>query len=139
MKSDPETIVEAFYGAWLMCDIDAALAFVADDIRVAQHYSDPELPFTGETTGREALRQRFQMILAAWRFVSCHPTVLVVEAGVVRAVCPFVIEHLATRERFEGRFRHIIEVREGRITSFDEYVDIARLRSFLKLLGVAVA
>jgi ketosteroid isomerase-like protein len=139
MRKDPEGIVEAFYRAWLVRDVEAALAYCDDRIRVAQHFSDPALPFTGETVGTADFRARLLLVARSWEFLSSDPVHSLVGPETIKSHCPFVIRHLATGEVFDGTFRHLWGVRDGRIIALDEYIDIARLKAFLRLLEAPAA
>lgn len=134
MKNDAETIVESFNAAWFLRDLPAALANLSDDIRFAQHFSDPALPFAGETVGKGAMRERLAMILANWHFLEYRPTHIVTEGSTVRTICPFVVRHRPTGDSFDGTFRHIWTVQDSKINAIDEYLDLARLKAFLRLL-----
>lgn len=137
MQSNAEAVVEAFYAAYAVADVRTALSYMTDDVRFAQHFDDVALPFTGETVGKDAIAQRLAMIQTSWTFLQYGPPRLVVEGEVVRGICPFLVQHRASGETFDGTFRHIWTVRDGRIASIDEYLDVERLRAFLRLLGVS--
>lgn len=138
MQNGPEAIVEAFYAAWILRDLEAVLAYLSDDFRLSQHFSDPMLPFTGETVGKAAAGARLKMILDEWQFLKFEPTLTVSDGTSVRTTCAIALKHLQTGEIFEGTFRHVWEVRDGKLASVDEYLDVDRLRSFLRLLGLPV-
>lgn len=136
MQNGPEAIVDAFYAAWILRDIETVAAYFSDNFRLSQHFSDPMLPFTGETIGKAAALARLQMILGEWRFLKFEPTLTVADGTSVRTTCPFILQHLRTGEIFDGSFRHIWRVSDGKLASVDEYLDVDRLRAFLRLLGL---
>ena len=137
MRADPVAVVDSFYAAWFARDVDAAASLVGDLVRLTQHIEDPALPFVGTTVGKPAFQQRLEMIFAEWRFLSALPRHLNVEREKVRTVCAFEVLHLATGEVFDGTLRHHWIVRDGLIIHCDEYLDVARLKAFLRLLGLS--
>jgi ketosteroid isomerase-like protein len=136
VQASPEEIVEAYYRSHVLGDIAASLAYLHDDVRIAQHFNDPALPFSGETLGKPAAETRLRMILADWHFIEVTPTYTAVGSDEVRSLCPFVVMHRRTGETFEGTFRHVWKFCDGRIIALDEFIDVARLKSFLRLLGL---
>lgn len=135
-QNDPEAVVAAFYTAWLARDVPAMLAYIANDMQLSQHFEDLALPFPGTTSGKDAFKARIEMIFADWSFDEARPKTLLADELTVRASCPFVLRHIATGETFEGTLRHVWRVREDRIFQCDEYLDVARLKAFLRLLGL---
>lgn len=139
MKDDAETVVEAFHAAWIIGDVEAAMAYCHADIRVTLHYRDRALPFAGETVGWEPARRRLYQTAQAWEFLDMRQTHTTVTPTVVRSWVPFVMRHRATRAVLEGTFRHVWTLRDGKIIGFDGYADIALLKSFLRLIGLPAA
>jgi ketosteroid isomerase-like protein len=134
VRSDPEGVIVGFYQAWLLRDVAAAMAYCHPDIRFAQHFTDPELPFTGETIGVKALEARVNQVFTEWVFLDGKLLNLDVDGESARSQCPFRARHIATGEVFDGTFRYRWMVRNGQITEIDEFTDIARLKAFLQLL-----
>lgn len=135
-QNDPEAVVAAFYTAWLARDVPVMLAYLSDDVRLSQHFEDAALPFPGATTGKAAFKARMDMILADWCFDEARPKTSLADPSTVRSSVPFLLRHIATGETFEGTLRHVWGVRDDRIFQCDEYLDIARLKAFLRLLGL---
>ena len=136
MRSDTEGVIVGFYQAWQLRDVPATLAYCHPDIRVAQHFTDPDLPFAGETTGVVALEARLKQIFEEWIFLEAKFLTLEVDGATARSQSPFVVRHIATGDEFDGTFRHRWVVQNGQVTEIDEYTDIARLKAFLRLLRV---
>ena len=136
MLSDPEVVVDRFYKAWFQADMPGIAACLDEHIRLSQHFADPALPFTGETYGRGACVIRLAKINADWCFLKAIPVHNYVDQDTVRTSVEVEIRHLESGETFEGTLRHIWRVRNRLITECDEYVDVARLKAFLRLLGL---
>lgn len=135
METSLESVVNGFYAAWILRDVPALLAYLSDDVKLTQHFEDPALPFAGATVGKRALKARIEMIFNDWVFDHAKPINIPVDHETMRTRCPCVIRHIATGQSFDGSLRHVWVVREGRIVQIDEYLDISRLKAFLRLLG----
>lgn len=139
MKEDAETVVDAFHAAWIIGDVETAMSYCHADIRVTLHYRDHALPFAGETVGWEPARRRLYQTVQAWEFLEMRQTHTSVTPTEVRSWVPFVMRHRATRASFEGTFRHVWTLQDGKIIGFDGFLDIALLKSFLRLIGLPAA
>lgn len=137
MKSDPATVVDAFYQAWLVRDVDTAMAYCHEDVMLAQHVSTDVLPFAGTTIGKGRLEDRMRLAFRDWHFDKAQHTILGIDGGTVRTTCAFSTRHLASGEILEGRMRHVFEVEDGRIRHIDEYHDAPMLEAFVRLAAAA--
>ncbi len=81
---------------------------------------------------------RIAKINADWCFLKAIPNHNYIDQDTVRTSVEVEIRHLESGETFEGTLRHVWRVRNGLITELDEYVDVARLKAFLRLLGLPV-
>lgn len=133
MKCDPATIVEAFYQAWLVRDVDTAMAYCHDDVMLALHVSAQVLPFAGTTIGKGRFDERMRLVFRDWHFDKALHTILGVDGTTVRSTCVFTVRHIPTGEILEGRMRHVIEVVDGRIRQVDEYHDAPMVEAFMRL------
>jgi ketosteroid isomerase-like protein len=115
------TLVQNAYAAFGRGDIAAVLDMLADDVE----WSSPRtLPHGGEFRGKAAVAGFFQSIGANWQSLS-----LEVEAvgevgselafGILRAEGP-----RTSGERQSYGAAHAFTIRNGKITSFREYVDL---------------
>ena len=139
MQSDPATIVEAFYQAWLVRDVDTAMAYCHDGVTLAQHVSTDVLPFAGTTIGKGRFDERMRLVFRDWVFEKALPTILSVDlgTGVVRTTCVFAARHVPTGELLEGRMRHVFEVIDGRIRYLDEFHDAPMIEAFMRLAAAS--
>ncbi len=135
MKSDAEALIDAFYEAWRARDIEASLAYFTDDIHIIFHFGNSVL-FSGESRGKGAAREKLGQSGDGWDFVELRQRYNHVEPDLVRCSCPFVIRHVRTGAVLEGTLRHIFSLRDGRISTFEAFIDVALLRSFLRLFRV---
>lgn len=139
MKSDPATVVDAFYQAWLVRDVDTAMAYCHDDVTLAQHVSTDVLPFAGTTIGKGRFDDRMRLVFRDWHFDKALHTILGIDGETVRATCAFTVRHLPTGEVLEGRMRHLFEVADGRIRHVDEFHDAPMIEAFMRLTAATAA
>lgn len=134
MKSDPETLVDAFYAAWRALDPPAALAYCTDDVHIVFHFG-PMLLFSGECRGKEAALRQLTEAGKGWEYLELKQFYNSVEPGLVRCTCPFVFRHTRSRAILEGTLRHVFTLRDGQIAKFEAFLDVALLNSFLRMAG----
>lgn len=138
VKNDAETIVDAFYAAWRARDTEAGLSYFTDDIHVVFHFG-PALLFSGESRGKAAAREKMSQSEADWEFLQLRPVYRHVSPDLVRCSCPFIFRHVRTGALMEGTLRHVFTLRDSRISKFEAFVDIALVKSFLRMIGLRTA
>lgn len=60
-----------------------------------------------------------------------------VDSDLVRCSCPFLFRRVRTGALLEGTLRHVFTLRDGRISKFEAFLDIALLKSFMRLVGLS--
>lgn len=135
MKSDAETLVDAFYASWRARDIETSLHYFDDDVHIVFHFGSSVI-FSGESRGKAAAREKLEKSGDGWQFVELKQTYSHVEPDLVRCSCPFVIRHVRSGTNLEGTLRHVFSLRDGRITKFEAFIDVALLKTFMRLIGV---
>jgi ketosteroid isomerase-like protein len=131
---DSKKLVEAFYEAWARQDIPGCLIHCDEVVRLSEHFQDPKLPFAGTTVGKVAFAERLRMIFETWAFERGDRHYTLVSPVNLRVNLHVAIRHLPSNLVYEGMFRHVWTVRNGRITQLEEYVDVDKLRAFLRLI-----
>ena len=133
-RSDPRTVVEAFNRAWADNDLDAAMAFVADDATFVIHIDQPAIEHAGRWTGRDQIRRSLAISRSNFDYILYRPIILGVSGEIVRVRIEYIGTHKASGERLSMRFRNVMTVREGLIAHCDEYHDAAMLQAFMQLV-----
>ncbi len=131
----PLEVVTQFNQAWETGDIEAALAYVADDAVYELHVSKEVLPFGGPTAGRSAIAATLRRIRADWEYILYRPMALTQAGDIVRFQVEFMYRHRASGEVLTGRFRLVMRIEEGLIKRADEYHDRAKVEAFMRLVG----
>ncbi len=135
MRSDPEGILEAGLIAYSMGDLDAAVAYFAEDAISAIYIDQDVLPFGGEVRGRSAILQQWQQIARAFELTKHHPTLLSCQDSVVRALVQYAFRHRQSKAIIDGTMRIVAQVEDGLIVRYREYHDQERIRAFMKLFA----
>jgi ketosteroid isomerase-like protein len=114
----------------------AFMDLLTDDVEYALYIDQADLPFAGETRGKEALRERIAQMHASFDYVLFRPlAVRVVDATTTHNQVEFMYRNKATGEMLSGRFRLVLTVEGGRVQRIEEYHDVARVKAFLRLVG----
>lgn len=131
-----EDIVKAFNAAWAAGDIDAAIAYVAEDGVYALYLSNEVLPFAGETVGRAGIEAVLREVRRQFDYLVYRPHAIVVSGDIVRMRVEHMYRHRASGEMLTGNFRLVFTVRGDKIVRADEYHDRAMVETFMHLFAV---
>ena len=131
----PVEVVNQFNAAWAANDIDKAIACVAADAVYALHISGDVLAHGGVTTGREAITAVLCQVRVDFDYILYRPFSRVADGDIVRFQVEFMYRHRASGEVLSGRFRMVMQVKDGLIVRADEYHDRAKVEAFLRLVG----
>lgn len=138
MRADPEGQFEAAVGAFSLGDIELAGSFFADDCSIEVHPLCASFPSCDGAAGRD-------QILQCWSLLGQRFEALTFEARSIKAVGPqiraqiaYAFRHRTTFEVIDGSSRVEVEFRAGKIASWLEYHDDARIRAFLRLCDAEV-
>jgi ketosteroid isomerase-like protein len=134
---DPRTIITRFNQAWEDNDIEAALAFIADDAVYVLHVAETALPFGGETRGKSAIRAAFTGMRSDFDYILYRPFPMSGAGETLHGQVEFIYRHRASGEELSGRFRLVWTMRNGLIVRCEEYHDAARIEAFMRLFGAA--
>ena len=131
----PIEIVSSFNEAWAANHVDAAMAWVAEDAVYALYVSGELLPTGGETVGRHNIAVALLKIRECFEYLLYRPLHLHAKGDVVRYQVEFMYRHRQSGETLSGRFRMVMQVRDGLLIRADEYHDRARVEAFMRLFG----
>ncbi|MGZ5918398.1 MAG: nuclear transport factor 2 family protein [Hyphomicrobium sp.] len=131
----PIEVVNGFNTAWARSDIEEEISYIAEDCVYDLHISDEALAFGGVTAGREKIAAVLRQIRKDFEYILYRPFKLNADGDTVRHQVEFMYRHLKSGEVLEGRFRIVMQVRDGRIVRADEYHDRAKVEAFLRLVA----
>lgn len=139
MSSDAAELVREYWRLWAARDKAGALGLMSDEPVYALHVDQDVLPFAGETRGRAAISDRLQTILDIFDTLRYEGTLVRLdrlrEGERVHGQVSYCFRHKVTGEAIDGTMRQDIVVRAGRIESWREYTDAARVRAFMRLVS----
>lgn len=124
MSEPNKAIVEQAYNNFKTGNIEALLNLMSDDIS----WTLPEMegvPFSGKRTGRAAVAEFFASVGASQEVVSFEPSELIAEGDRVVALGSYDWRVKASGREFGADFAHAWTIRDGKATSFQEYMDTA--------------
>lgn len=128
-------VVRSFWRLWAARDKAGVVALLADDYLWALYVPEDVLPFGGETRGKAAASDRFQMILDQFYTLKFEGEVIRVEGQTVHGRVAYCFRHKVTGEAIDGVMRLIVVVRNGLMSSWHEYHDTERVRAFMRLVS----
>jgi ketosteroid isomerase-like protein len=129
----PVEVVERFNTAWAPGHIDEAMRHVAEDAVYTLYISEELLPFGGQTVGRDNIAAALRQVRRDFEYVLYRPFDLRAKGDEVRHQVEFIYRHRPSGEALSGRFRIVMQVRNGLIERADEYHDRAKVEAFLRL------
>ncbi len=133
MRNDAEAVVEGFYAAWRLQDIDATLGYCAYDFHYTVHQPEGVKGLGGHMVGKAAVRPYLVAVCGIWEFIYLAPVSLSVNGNKVRGLTRFHSVHRRTGLPLTGTKRHVWQVENGLITSVEEYHDAGQIKAFLAM------
>lgn len=120
----PTETVQAFYGALGRGDVPGALALLAPEIRWTE---TPRFPYySGTWTTPQMVLDRLLVPASQdWKGFSVNAARFIPSEAEVVALGAYGGVNRATGKTLDAPFAHVWEVRDGRITRFDQYTDTA--------------
>jgi ketosteroid isomerase-like protein len=131
----PIEVVNGFNTAWARGDIEEAISYIAEDCVYELHISDEALAHGGVTAGREKIAAVLRQIREDFEYILYRPFKLNANGDTVRHQVEFMYRHLQSGEVLQGRFRMVMQVKDGLIVRADAYHDRAKVEAFLRLVA----
>lgn len=128
-------VFERAVTAWANGDIPATLELMSDDVCHAVNVDGTVAPFAASVRGKDEMRRKLQLLVATFDFGAYVTNHVTIEGQRVRARMKIIFIHKATGERLSTSFRFVIEVRDGRIATIEEFHDAAYLEAFARLVS----
>jgi ketosteroid isomerase-like protein len=130
----PIEVVKGFNAAWAQGNTEDAIAHLAEDAVYALHISGDVLAHGGEHIGREKIATVLRTIREEFEYILYRPLQLTADSDTVRYQVEFMYRHRASGEVLNGRFRMVMQVKDGFIVRTDEYHDRAKVEAFMRLV-----
>lgn len=130
---DNRGTVELFFASWSAQDVELAAEHFHDDIVYELHSVTRELPYTGVTRGKAAVRDVQFMILKDFDYLKYDAHINSVDGDLVRAQVSFIYRHRASGEVLDGTRRLVFRLKDGYIIRMDRYHDDQRVGAFMRL------
>jgi ketosteroid isomerase-like protein len=135
MRADTFALVSELYKCWAIKDLPAVLDLMSDDVTFVMHIPAEEAPFAGETSNKDDLVPRLQLIIEEFEFIEYRPLLIRDDDHDFRAQILYHYRHKATGREIEGSMRHVGRVADGKIARLEEFHDTQRVLAFLELIG----
>jgi len=124
-------IVGSFFKALGEGDVPRAMALLADDVRWTYHGPTDVIPWAGTFTGPEGVGAFFGKFGAVADPIEMTTHSIVEAGGLVYARGIERSKVKATGKEYGVEWVHVIAAADGRITTFDEYLDSATVAAAL--------
>lgn len=134
MDASRSLVVKA-HELWARGDFDAFLDCLSEDVVHRVNVDSPDVPYSGDTVGREAARQRLRIVRETFEVQAFVIDSMVVEADRVRTNVLAYYVHRRTRERLDMKIRLACHVRAGLISVIEEFHDAAYLVAFERFVA----
>lgn len=120
-----ETLIREFYRSRLANDADACLAHFADGATLRVAGSPEASPIAGGSRELDALRRQIAALVFTWAWQEMTTESLTIDGG--RAAVHYRLQAVfqPTGDEVSTEVLDLIEMQDGRITSYVEFVDTA--------------
>lgn len=124
-------IVGGFFKALGEGDIPGAMALLADDVRWTYHAPADMVPWGGTFTGPAGVVAFFGKFGEVAESIEMTPYSMVEAEGLVYSRGIERSRAKATGKEYAVEWVHVLSVADGKIASFDEYIDSATVSTAL--------
>ncbi|HKP85185.1 MAG TPA: nuclear transport factor 2 family protein [Blastocatellia bacterium] len=117
-------LVQQIYDLFKGGDIQTLVSFLSEEVKW-QLPDIENIPFSGKRSGREAVTQFFATVADSQDVLAFEPQQFVAQGDKVVALGRYSWRVRSTGREFESDFAHVFTVRDGKVVSFQEYLDTA--------------
>ncbi len=132
--SETERVFRAAVSAWANRDLDVVMSLMADNVVRSINVDGEQVPFAASAVGKDAVREKLQLMLDTFEFGAFVTDFLKVDGAVARSRIMIIFRHIASGEILNTRFRLVIEQSDGLIVRMDEFHDPFYLEAFMRLV-----
>jgi uncharacterized protein len=130
---DNVTIVKDLYAAFGRGDIPAVLGAMSSDIHWYEAESNPYMPSGEPWIGPDVvLNSLFMKLGAEWDGFTVHPKAFHDAGDSVIVEARYTGTYKPTGRSMDAQVCHVWDVKGGKLTRFQQYVDTAKLQSVMK-------
>ena len=130
---DNVDVVKNLYDAFGRGDIPTVLGAMAPDIHWHQAESNPYMPSGEAWVGPDAvLNNLFMKLGAEWDGFSVHPKAFHSAGDSIIVEARYSGTYKATGKSMDMQVCHVWDVRDGKVTRFQQYVDTAKLQDVME-------
>lgn len=134
---DNVSLLESLYAAFGWGDIPTVLGTMSPEIRWYEAESNPYMPSGKAWIGPDAvLNNLFMKLGAEWDGFTVHPKSFHDAGDSVIVEARYTGTYKATGKSMDTQVCHVWDVKDGKVTRFQQYVDTAKL---LDVMGGARA
>jgi len=131
-RMDNVRLVKNLYDAFGRGDIPSVLGAFSPDIKWYQAESNPYMPSGKAWVGPDAvLNNLFMRLGAEWDGFSVHPKSFYGASDTIIVEGRYTGTYKATGKSMDAQVCHIWDVKDGKLTRFQQYVDTAKLKEVM--------
>lgn len=125
-------IVKGLYASFARGDMPAVRAAMDPHIAWREAEGNPYEPSGKAWIGPDVIMQKlFMRIAAEWEYFRVIPHTFHVAGDAVIAELRYEGKYASTSKTLDAQACHVITVRDGKVTSFQQYVDTAQVQGVL--------
>jgi ketosteroid isomerase-like protein len=125
--------LRSLYDAFGRGDIPTVLGAMSQDIQWHQAENNPYMPTGQAWVGPDAvLNNLFMRLGADWDSFSVHPRSFHDASGSIVVEGRYTGTYKATGKSMDVQMCHIWDIKDGKLTRFQQYVDTAKLREVME-------
>ena len=129
---DNVRLVKNVYDAFGRGDIPTVLAAMSPSIRWYQAENNPYMPSGEAGVGPDSiLNNLFMRLGAEWDGFTVHPRTFHGAGDSIIVEARYSGTYKATGKRMDAQVCHVWDVKDGKLTRFQQYVDTAKLRDVM--------
>lgn len=121
--------IQAIYASFGRGDVQAILDTLSDDVRWVTHL-DPAVPWSGDYSGKSNVPRFFDAIFASVDVLAFEPQEWIVDGGNVVSIGAFGCRVKATGKEARTRWIFLWSVKDGVVTSYEQFHDEAMSAAF---------
>lgn len=126
------TILKNLYEAFSLGDIPAVLGMMSPGIQWHEAESNPYMPSGEAWVGPDAvLTSLFMRLGSEWDGFSVHPMSYHEAGDSVIVEARYSGKYKATGKSMDAQVCHVWDIKDGKLSRFQQYVDTAKLRDVM--------
>ena len=129
---DSVSLLKSLYDAFGRGDIPTVLGAMSPEIKWYEAESNPYMPSGKAWVGPDAvLNNLFMKLAAEWDSFTVHPKSFHNAGNSVIVEARYTGTYKATGKSMDTQVCHVWDVKDGKVTRFQQYVDTAKLQDVM--------